>query len=125
MKYKSAESDPEAQTGLRRQLRNSATPAEATLWRRLKNSGADGYKFRRQHGIGPYVLDFYCPLLRLAIELDGSVHEQYGQAVHDAMRDAFLNEQGITVMRFRNEVVWTNIEAIVEAVKEFAEKKRL
>ena len=125
MKYKSAESAPEAQTDLRRQLRNNATPAEATLWRRLKSNGADGYKFRRQHGIGPYVLDFFCPMLRLAIELDGSIHGLQAQAEHDAKRDAFLHELGITVMRFPNEVVWTNIEAIVEAIKEFGKRKRL
>ena len=105
MKYKSAESNPESQTILRRELRNHSTSAEATLWKLLKNSQAGGYKFRRQHGIGPFVLDFYCPLLRLCIELDGGVHQMPLADVKDEMRTKFLNEQGITVLRFENDVV--------------------
>ena len=108
MKYKSAESNPESQTILRRELRNHSTSAEATLWKLLKNSQAGGYKFRRQHGIGPFVLDFYCPLLRLCIELDGGVHQMPLADVKDEMRTKFLNEQGITVLRFENDVVWRN-----------------
>ena len=119
MKYKSAESNPESQTILRRELRNHSTSAEATLWKLLKNSQAGGYKFRRQHGIGPFVLDFYCPLLRLCIELDGGVHQMPLADVKDEMRTKFLNEQGITVLRFENDVVWRNPQSIVEKIIEF------
>lgn len=124
MKYKSAESDSQSQTPLRRELRNNATPAEAELWKLLKNSQVGGYKFRRQHGIGPYVLDFYCPLLRLCVELDGEVHDAPMADTKDAMRTKYLNEQGITVMRFRNEIVWRNSQGIIEEILEFGKGKR-
>jgi very-short-patch-repair endonuclease len=123
MKYKSAESNPESQTILRRELRNHSTSAEATLWKLLKNSQAGGYKFRRQHGIGPFVLDFYCPLLRLCIELDGGVHQMPLADVKDEMRTKFLNEQGITVLRFENDVVWRNPQSIVEKIIEFGRRR--
>ena len=123
MKYKSAESNPESQTILRRELRNRSTSAEATLWKLLKNSQAGGYKFRRQHGIGPFVLDFYCPLLRLCIELDGGVHQMPLTDVKDEMRTKFLNEQGITVLRFENDVVWRNPQSIVEKIIEFGRRR--
>ena len=123
MKYKSAESNPESQTILRRELRNHSTSAEATLWKLLKNSQAGGYKFRRQHGIGPFVLDFYCPLLRLCIELDGGVHQMPLADVKDEMRIKFLNEQGITVLRFENDVVWRNPQSIVEKIIEFGRRR--
>jgi very-short-patch-repair endonuclease len=123
MKYKSAESNPESQTILRRELRNHSTSAEATLWELLKNSQAGGYKFRRQHGIGPFVLDFYCPLLRLCIELDGGVHQMPLADVKDEMRTKFLNEQGITVLRFENDVVWRNPQSIVEKIIEFGRRR--
>ena len=123
MKYKSAESNPESQTILRRELRNRSTSAEATLWKLLKNSQAGGYKFRRQHGIGPFVLDFYCPLLRLCIELDGGVHQMPLADVKDEMRTKFLNEQGITVLRFENDVVLRNPQSIVEKIIEFGRRR--
>ncbi len=123
MKYKSAESNPESQTILRRELRNHSTSAEATLWKILRNSQAGGYKFRRQHGIGPFVLDFYCPMLRLCIELDGGVHQAPLADVKDEMRTKFLNEQGITVLRFENEVVWRSPQSIVEKIIEFGRGK--
>ena len=123
MKYKSAESNPESQTILRRELRNHSTSAEATLWKLLKNSQAGGYKFRRQHGIGPFVLDFYCPLLRLCIELDGGVHQMPLADVKDEMRTKFLNEQGITVLRFENDEVWRNPQSIVEKIIEFGRRR--
>ena len=124
MKYKSAESDPESQTLLRRELRNNATPAEAALWKLLKSSQAGGYKFRRQHGIGPYVLDFYCPLLRLCIELDGDVHKSPTADVKDDMRTRYLKEQGITVMRFWNETVWRNPQGIIEEIINFGKGRK-
>ena len=124
MKYKSAESDSQSQTLLRRELRNNATPAEAALWKLLKNSQAGGYKFRRQHGIGPYVLDFYCPLLKLCIELDGDVHKSPMADVKDDIRTKFLNEQGITVMRFWNETVWKNPQGIIEEIINFGKGRK-
>ncbi len=121
--YKTAKSNPVAQIDQRRTLRNHATAAEAVLWRRLKGGQVNGMKFRRQHGMGAYVMDFYCPEYRLCIELDGDVHNTGNAYRHDVARDRFLCENGITVLRFKNEVVRWNIEAIVTEILRFAEGK--
>lgn len=120
---KKAELNASTQTIERKELRNHSTAAEATLWRILKNSQVGGYKFRRQHGVGPYILDFYCPLLRLDIELDGSAHDAPMADKHDEIRTKYLQEQGITILRFRNEVVWRNPNTIVEHILEFAKTR--
>lgn len=86
----------------RKELRNNLTKAEAVLWLRLKNKSFHGYKFRRQHSVGAYIVDFYCPELRLAIELDGSQHYQPDHQRYDQHRDAFLASSGIHVIRFTN-----------------------
>jgi very-short-patch-repair endonuclease len=78
---------------LRQTLRHNATPAERRLWRGLKNS-ALGAKFRRQHGVGPYVLDFYCPEHKLAIEIQGDVHKDVLRSAYDNQRRAYLESQG-------------------------------
>ena len=103
---------------LRQTLRNNATPTEAILWRALKGKQVDGLKFRRQFGIGPYVIDFYCPEIRLGIELDGGVHETSYTHEYDEMRSRFLAENRIRVLRFDNEVVYNNVEGIIEAIKD-------
>ena len=107
------------QTILRKTLRNNATAPEAILWLRLKGKQVEGLKFRRQFGIGPYVLDFYCPQLRLAIELDGKVHDTFWAETHDNIRTKFLSENNMTILRFKNEIVYHNIEAIVEEIKRY------
>ena len=107
------------QTVVRRSLRNNATAPEAILWLRLKGKQIEGLKFRRQFGVGPYVLDFYCPELRLAIELDGEVHNTSWGEAHDEIRTKFLMENNINVLRFKNEVVYQNIEAIVQEIREY------
>ena len=83
----------------------------------MRGRGAGDWKFRRQQGIGPYVLDFYCPELRLCVELDGSSHDYRFE--YDEQRTAFLGEQDIRVVRFRNEQVWASVEGIVPGVGEF------
>lgn len=102
---------------MRKTLRNNATAPEAILWLRLKGKQVEGLKFRRQFGVGPYVLDFYCPELRLGMELDSEVHNHYEAEEYDKMRTKFLNDNRITVLRYKNEVVYQNIEAIVEDIK--------
>ena len=74
---------------LRQTLRNNATSAEAILWRALKGKQVEGLKFRRQFSVGPYVLDFYCPEIRLGIELDGGVHNESYTKEYDEMRTEF------------------------------------
>ena len=103
---------------LRQSLRNNATSAEAILWRALKGKQVGGLKFRRQFGVGPYVLDFYCPEIRLGIELDGGIHKMGNTYEYDERRTRFLAENRINVLRFDNEVVYNNIEGIIEAIKD-------
>ena len=114
MHYNTAKANATQHKDIRKSLRRSMTPAEAALWRALRGRGAEGYKFRRQQGIGPYVLDFYCPELRLCVELDGSSHNYRFE--YDEQRTAFLNEQGIRVVRFRNEQVWASVDGIVAEI---------
>lgn len=100
----------------RRVLRNNATPAEAELWKMLRGSQLKGRKFRRQHSIGPYIVDFYCPAEKLAIELDGAVHDDPARAEYDGERAAFLKQQDIRVIRFENRVVFEQPEFVRQAI---------
>jgi adenine-specific DNA-methyltransferase len=99
-----------------RYLRKNATPAEQKLWRHLRNREIAGYKFRRQHPVGPYVLDFYCPAARLAIEVDGSGHSFSPGQEHDSAREAFLSESGIRVLRFYNREVYQEFDGVLQAI---------
>lgn len=99
---------------LRKTLRNNPTNAESFLWSKIKNNFLD-FKFRRQHGIGDYIVDFYCSEIKLVIELDGEVHEYKYES--DIKRDNFLVEQGIKILRYRNEEVMKNIEGILDDIK--------
>jgi very-short-patch-repair endonuclease len=108
---------------IRKSLRNNATSAEATLWNILKNRQVGGYKFRRQHSIGKYVVDFYCPTLQLVIELDGEPHANLVNIALDSERDEFINQYGITVNRYENRWVFEYPEVIKQEILEFGEKK--
>jgi very-short-patch-repair endonuclease len=101
---------------LRQKLRHEATPAEKRLWRSLQKS-ALGAKFRRQHGVGPYVLDFYCPEHKLAIEVQGGIHHDVIRSGYDAERLAYLESQGIRVLCFENRVLLEQIERVLEAIR--------
>src|SRR6266481_6428118 len=89
----------EEKTSRARRLRREATEVEARLWSKLKGGRLDGLSFRRQHPAGAYVLDFYCPQLRLSIELDGSQHGEAQHQVHDERRSAWLRGRGDTELR--------------------------
>jgi len=106
----------------RKELRNKATPAEVRLWSILQRSNLGGYKFRRQHSIGAYILDFYCPSERLAIELDGDSHFTDEAMEYDRQRTAYLKALHIKVLRFLNTDVYENLivvgERILEEIKE-------
>ena len=108
---------------LRSGLRTAATPAEITLWQYLKRSQVGGLKFRRQHSIGAYILDFYCPEIKLDIELDGDVHDAPLSYEHDMIRTNYLNQQGISVLRYHNDVVFKNVQGLIESVLHFAERE--
>jgi very-short-patch-repair endonuclease len=101
----------------RKALRNQATPAEAALWKGLQNSQLSGRKFRRQHSVGPYILDFYCPTEKLCVELDGQMHFEHGGNLRDEERTRYLNNLGIRVIRFENSLVFQNPESVLEEIK--------
>jgi 2-amino-4-hydroxy-6-hydroxymethyldihydropteridine diphosphokinase len=117
--YISKRHNQQEQTLLRKTLRNNATAPEALLWMKLKGKQIDGLKFRRQFGVGPYVIDFYCPELRLGIELDGEIHNRFDTEMHDNIRTAFLRENRIMLLRYKNEVVYQNVDAIIEDIRQF------
>ena len=102
---------------LRKKLRSSMTPAEARLWTYLKSSQLGGRKFRRQHSIGPYILDFYCPAERLSVELDGESHAGPVAAAQDLERTQYLKAQAIRALRFENQVVWNMPDALLERIR--------
>lgn len=101
----------------RKELRNNLTPAEASLWKLIKNKQVEGRKFRRQHSVGNYILDFYCPSEKLAIELDGQGHFEISQSEYDYERNMFLKTYGIKVLRFENRLVFENPDGILELIK--------
>jgi very-short-patch-repair endonuclease len=82
-----------------RDLRRRMTPPEVIVWEMLRGGRLDGIRFRRQHPIGPYILDFYCSIARLAVEIDGIGHDAADRARHDERREAWLTEQGVRVLR--------------------------
>ncbi len=101
----------------RKELRNNLTPAEAKLWSILKDSQVAGRKFRRQHSVGPYVLDFFCPSEKLCIELDGCGHFTEGGYKYDMARTEYLNALNIRVIRFENRDVFENTEGVLEEIR--------
>jgi len=102
----------------RRELRQNLTTAEALLWKNLQRSRLDGKKFRRQHSVGKYVLDFYCPECRLAMELDGETHFTSIRAEYDVARDEFIRSLKIRTVRFENRLVFENLESVLQTIKE-------
>ena len=98
---------------LARTLRRTMTDAEQQLWHYLRNRAFVGFKFRRQHPIGPYVADFACVERRLVVELDGSQHLE---STRDKCRDRWLESQGYRVLRFWNHEVFLEIDGVMEAV---------
>jgi very-short-patch-repair endonuclease len=101
----------------RKHLRNFSTSAEASLWILLKGRQLDGRKFRRQHSIGSYVLDFYCPSEMLAVELDGEPHFTEEGINYDRIRTEYINDMGIRIVRFENLKVFEQPEAVLEEIK--------
>ena len=108
----------------RKSLRKNLTPAEALLWKALKGKQLEGRKFRRQHSIGNYIVDFYCPAEKLAIELDGQPHFTLEGEEKDRRKTKFLNSVGIRVLHFENKLVWELPNMVLERiVEEFQENK--
>lgn len=95
--------------------RRSGNPAEVRLWTELRKLPG-GCKFRRQHPIGPYVLDFACLAIKLAIEIDGEAHNRADRPERDQQRDLWLDEQGFAVLRLPARLVLNDLEAAVSAI---------
>jgi very-short-patch-repair endonuclease len=97
--------------------------AEVMLWSKLKGRALLGCKFRRQFGIGPYILDFFSPDIELAVELDGEIHYMAGRKDLDKARDAAIREYGIRIIRFSNNDVYENLEGVWEAIARAAREQ--
>ena len=99
-----------------RYLRKHPTKWERILWRHLRNRAFAGYKFRRQHPLDPYILDFYCPAAKLTIELDGGGHNYQSGLISDRTREEFLARHGIEVLRFWNHQIREELDSVLTAI---------
>jgi len=96
------------------------TPPEALLWVRLRVRAPGTPTFRRQHPVGPYIVDFFCSSAKLAIEIDGQSHGMGDRPEHDVRRERYLSEQGITVMRYPAELIMRDPNGVAQAIFEAA-----
>jgi very-short-patch-repair endonuclease len=99
------------------ELRKSMTGAEEILWERLRKKRFLGLRFRRQHGIGPYVADFYHSKSMTVIEVDGYIHYRKDVMDHDIFRQEYLEGKGYTILRFSNSSVLNNIQSVLLKIK--------
>ena len=91
-------------------------PAERLLWTKLTSRQVEGFQFRRQEGIGPYIVDFYCVEVKLAVELDGPSHDSEAAEIHDTKREKYMDALGIRTIRFRNQEVMTSVNTVAEQI---------
>ncbi|NQT24205.1 endonuclease domain-containing protein [candidate division KSB1 bacterium] len=101
----------------RRVLRNNMTEHEIIFWSRLKNRQLEGFKFRRQYSVGPYILDFYCPEKKLAIELDGGGHFTEDGIEYDRVRQSEIEQLGVRFLRFTNSDARTHLYEILTEIR--------
>jgi ATP-dependent helicase HrpA/adenine-specific DNA-methyltransferase len=106
-------------------LRSRETDAEAKLWQRLRDRRLSGEKFRRQHPLGRYVLDFFAAEVKLAVELDGGGHIEPAQAAYDRERTKNLNRSGIQVIRFPDDDVLLRTDAVLESIAHVLDERRV
>ena len=110
---------------LRKDLRKSLTPAEATLWTSLKNKQLQGRKFRRQHSIQNFIVDFYCASEHLIVELDGAIHLDFAQQNYDIERTRMLEELGFKMVRFENKLIFENLKDVLDEISSHFKPPRL
>jgi very-short-patch-repair endonuclease len=103
---------------LARELRSNTSLPEGVLWRHLRERQFEGLKFRRQHPLGPYVLDFFCFAARLAVEIDGQSHGDPERARRDAIRDAWIGRQGVQVLRIPARTILSDLNAALDAIRD-------
>jgi very-short-patch-repair endonuclease len=99
-----------------RELRRDATLAERRMWKLVRGKVL-GVRFRRQQPIGPFIVDFYCPAARLAVEIDGMQHEDETITAYDERRTRWLSARGIRLLRFSNGIVWHDVESVVKELR--------
>ena len=104
---------------LARELRKKPTSAEEILWQLLRNRQLLGFKFRRQHQLGDYVVDFFCSDARLVIECDGLVHDRNEQWHHDQIRHAYMVSQDVRVLRFTNQRILNDTESVLDEIVKY------
>src|SRR5207248_5344880 len=97
-----------------KQLRHDQTEAEVFVWSQLRSRRFSGFKFRRQHPLGNYIVDFVCLDRRIIVELDGGQHNELNHRAYDARRDAWLKQEGFEVLRYWNSDVFTEWDAMAE-----------
>lgn len=116
---------PESSFLKAKDLRRNETEAEIILWNKLKGNQIDGLKFRRQHPIQLFIADFYCHQIKLIIEIDGDYHLAQEQILKDEERTKILNENGVEVIRFKNDEVINNIDWVLSQIKIKIEKLKI
>ena len=102
----------------KKRLRYEMTPPERYLWKYLRSRQIHGFKFRRQHGIGPYIVDFYCPEKAVAIEIDGDMHAEEDQRIRDKQKEEYFSSLNIQLIRYTNRDVLQNLEGVIEDMLE-------
>ena len=107
-------------TGAGRELRRNMTRAEKIIWARSQRKQMCDYKFRRQYSVGSYIIDFYCPALKLAVEIDGDTHFQPGAQTYNRQRQSFIEGFGIRFLRFTNQQVYQDLERVLAAIRQTA-----
>lgn len=103
----------------RQDLRRKQTEAEKILWHHLRDRQLGDLKVYRQYSVGPYILDFFFPEVRLAVELDGSHHDKVEVREYDTERASLLESEDIRVIRFRNDDVLNDVRKVVKRIKQF------
>jgi len=108
----------------RRSLRRDMPRAEIILWSRLKNKQLNGFKFRRQYSVGPYIVDFYCPCLKLVIEVDGDSHFRKGAYEYDRQREKYIEQFGVRFLRFTNLEVYNQLNDVLDEIVVWIEENK-
>ncbi len=109
--------------GAARRQRREPTTAELKLWQALRNRALTGLKFRRQHPVSCFILDFYCSEQKLCIEVDGEIHSQPEQRILDSQRTSALNQLGLYVLRFTNTEIEDNMDQVIQKILQFIQSK--
>ena len=107
---------------LARTMRAEPTPAEKTMWTNLRGRRLSGLKFRRQHPIGPYIVDFYCAEAKIVVEAEGGIHDDPDHQIHDSIRTSDIESLGIKVLRFTNDEIASELKTVLAKIVNASKK---